>query len=406
MRVCVLIENHYQGGMANIASTLIHGLSDDSIDLTLLTNSNNPMLGHFDPTVSKVRKFKFVSSSTWFSGTAHWIRFSGANVGLNVARKLLKPFILLNQLIWLSKYFRDEKFDALLNINGGYPGSITTRAASLSWAITGGSGRQVMAIHNFAAPSRFGFRNIDRLFDRAVFSAVDKVVTVSESCLESFSKRNILTGHANASVIPNAVEQVIRQNGIRESKRKALGVSSDQTLILMLGSYEIRKGHDFLIDSFANLFQKLSSARLVCAGDDPSAMRNILRKKVDRLGLTDCVTFLPFQSDVSDLLEACDIVVIPSQSFESFCMVALDAFQFGKPIVATNVGALPETAPDGLGTILCSPDDVGSFTDAIYRLASDPRMYNEYARLSGLQIERFSVNKMVYDYKTCLNGSR
>ena len=129
-----------------------------------------------------------------------------------------------------------------------------------------------------------------------------------------------------------------------------------------------------------------------------------LNVQIRELGLEDSVTLLRFQSDVSELLEACDIVAIPSQSYESFCLVAVEAFRFAKPIVGTTVGAIPEIAPHGLGAILCDPDDVDSFSEALFRLSTDRALYAKYSKLSGARFELFGSEKMMQSYQKSLKG--
>ena len=187
-------------------------------------------------------------------------------------------------------------------------------------------------------------------------------------------------------------------------KRKFLELNADQMLILMLGSYEPRKGHNFLLQSFAQFIKLSPSARLICAGDDPNLMIPSLKKQIARLGLEGSVTLLTFQSGTSELLNACDIVAIPSQSYESFCLVAVEAFRFARPIVGTNVGAIPEIAPHGFGAVLCDPDDVGSFSQALFLLSTDRAMYAEYSNLSGLRFELFGVERMKLGYRNALMG--
>jgi len=407
MRVCVLVENHFRGGVANVLSTILRGHFDEPFEFTLVTNSNNPMLeslivGDNGPT--NIVPFRFKSTSEWFAGTVPWSVHNRVIILLDSFRKFLKPFLLLHQVIYFTRLFKTENFDALLNVNGGYPGSISSRAAALGWSRGGSPGRQVMAIHNYASPSRIGFRLIDRWIDRAVVSGVDEVVTVSNSCKLSFANRPSLQLHQKITVIPNGVETHQRKDHMREETRKSLNIDDKQTVVLMLGTYEPRKGHEFLLQSFAELQNLNPSARLICAGDDPNQMIKQLQKRVRQLGLVGLVTLMPFQSDISRLMEACDIVAIPSQSYESFCLVAVEAFKYAKPIVGTNTGAIPEIAPQGMGSILCEPENKIEFSQALYRLSTDREMYHKFSELSGLRFINFGVPEMMLRYQRCLIG--
>ena len=387
--------------------TLLRGQSEEDIKFVLVTNTNNPMLENLDvgrAELTEVIPFQFISTSNWFAGTSPRFSKSRFTLVVNVLRKIIKPFLLVHQTFYLARLFKTENFEALLNVNGGYPGSITSRAAALAWSRSCSAGRHIMAIHNFATPSRIGMQAIDRIIDQKVTSAIDEIITVSESCRKSFINRSSLDAHGKITVIPNGLETFVREISNREVLRKSLNVNTDQPVILMLGSYETRKGHKFLIESFSKLSKLIPSARLVCAGDDPNQMIRGLKIQIREHGLEDSVTLLPFQSDVSGLLEACDIVAISSQSYESFCLVAVEAFRFAKPIVGTNVGAIPEIAPHGFGAILCDPDDVDSFSEALFRLSTDKAFYTEYSQLSGARFELFGAEKMIQSYQKSLKG--
>ena len=407
MKTCILVDNHFRGGVATVLLTLLRGQCQEDNEFVLVTNINNPMLENLDigrAELTKVIPFQFISTSNWFAGTSPWFSRSRFTLVVNVLRKIIKPFLLVHQTFYFTRLFKTENFEALLNVNGGYPGSITSRAAALAWSRSCSGGRHIMAIHNFATPSRLGLRSIDRVIDRKVMLTVDEIITVSESCRQSFINRSSLDAHGKITVIPNGLESFDREISNREVFRKSLNVNTDQPVILMLGSYETRKGHKYLIESFSKLSKLIPSARLVCAGDDPNQMIRGLKIQIREHGLGDSVTLLPFQSDVSGLLEACDIVAISSQSYESFCLVAVEAFRFAKPIVGTTVGAIPEIAPHGLGAILCDPDDVDSFSEALFRLSTDKALYAEYSQLSGARFELFGSEKMIQSYQKSLKG--
>ena len=407
MKTCILVDNHFRGGVATVLMTLLRGQCEEDIEFVLVTNINNPMLGNLDigrAELTKVIPFQFLSTSKWFAGTSPWFSRNKFTLVINILRRILKPFLLVHQTFYFARLFKTENFEALLNVNGGYPGSITSRAAALAWSRSCSAGRHIMAIHNFATPSRLGLRLIDRVIDRKVMLTVDEIITVSESCRQSFINRSSLDAHGKITVIPNGLENFVREISNREVFRKSLNVNTDQPVILMLGSYEMRKGHKYLIESFSKLSKLIPSARLVCAGDDPNQMIRGLKIQLREHGLEDSVTLLPFQSDVSGFLEACDIVAISSQSYESFCLVAVEAFRFAKPIVGTNVGAIPEIAPHGFGAILCDPDDVDSFSEALFRLSTDKAFCTEYSQLSGARFELFGAEKMIQSYQKSLKG--
>ena len=156
----------------------------------------------------------------------------------------------------------------------------------------------------------------------------------------------------------------------------------------MLASYEDRKGHEFLFKCFARVLTSVPDARLTCAGDDPMNKIPGLQNIAKELNIDNAITLLPYQSNGDALLEQCDIVAIPSQLMESFCLVAAEALVRGKPIVGTNIGAIPETAPSGHGSFLFAPDDIEGFSSALIALLLDTDLWSATSDLASLQSEQ------------------
>ena len=139
--------------------------------------------------------------------------------------------------------------------------------------------------------------------------------------------------------------------------------------VLYLGRLEIaQKGLDLLLTAIAAVRHQLPG-RLVLAGDGPD--RKILRSRVERLGLSDRVTFLG-RVDGDDklrLLAGARVVAMPSR-FETFGMVAAEALACGTPVVAFEIPSLREVVAPGTG-ILVPAFDVNAFAEALVALATD-----------------------------------
>ena len=83
------------------------------------------------------------------------------------------------------------------------------------------------------------------------------------------------------------------------------------------------------------------------------------------------MTFLGRVAPVAPVLERAEVVVVPSFG-EGFGMVALEAMERGRPVIASDVGGLPEIVDDGRTGLLVPPGDVEALAGAIVELASDP----------------------------------
>jgi glycosyltransferase involved in cell wall biosynthesis len=103
-------------------------------------------------------------------------------------------------------------------------------------------------------------------------------------------------------------------------------------------------------------------------GDGP--VRAGIEQRVADYGLGDEVVFAGEQQDLVPLLSAGDLFLLPSAQ-ESFGLAALEAMACGVPVVASNVGGLPEIIEDGVTGFVCPPDAVDLMAARSVELLTD-----------------------------------
>jgi glycosyltransferase involved in cell wall biosynthesis len=128
------------------------------------------------------------------------------------------------------------------------------------------------------------------------------------------------------------------------------------------------KGHLVLLRALAQARARVPAVSLDIAGRGPLAPA--LKAYVRELGLEDAVRFLGFVSPVESAVEGAAIVVVPSLG-EGFGMVALEAMERSRPVIASSVGGLPEIVADGETGLVVRPADADALAEAIVALASD-----------------------------------
>ena len=128
------------------------------------------------------------------------------------------------------------------------------------------------------------------------------------------------------------------------------------------------KGHDVLLRALAVARKQVPDLALEIAGE--GQLEPELRATVARLGLDDAVTFLGRVAPIAPALERAEVVVVPSFG-EGFGLVALEAMERGRPVIASAVGGLSEIVEDGRTGILVPSGDVDALAEAIVELASD-----------------------------------
>jgi glycosyltransferase involved in cell wall biosynthesis len=151
------------------------------------------------------------------------------------------------------------------------------------------------------------------------------------------------------------------------------------------------KGHDVLLRAIAAVRRERPELTLDVVGDGP--LEGQLRATVDELGLADVVTFSGRVSPAAPAFEAAEVVVVPSFG-EGFGMVALEAMERGRPVIASAVGGLPEIVDDGRTGVLVPPGDVDALAAAIRDLTASPaRTAAMGAAGRARAIEQFSQDR-------------
>jgi glycosyltransferase involved in cell wall biosynthesis len=110
--------------------------------------------------------------------------------------------------------------------------------------------------------------------------------------------------------------------------------------------------------------------RVIVAGDGPERER--FERRVRKFGLDAMFDFRGQVNDLSSLYAACDVVILPSRS-EGVPLVVLEALASARPVVASNVGAIPEVLDSSCGILIEAPD-AGAFARAINTLLDQPEL--------------------------------
>jgi N-acetyl-alpha-D-glucosaminyl L-malate synthase BshA len=142
--------------------------------------------------------------------------------------------------------------------------------------------------------------------------------------------------------------------------------------------------------------RKHLAAKLVMIGDGPEkpAAEQLARK----LGVDRDVLFLGNQDCMEELLPLADVFLLPSSS-ESFGLVALEAMSAEVPVVASNVGGLPEVVEEGVTGFLHEAADVQGYVGSVLELLTHEKLRRAMGRRARrIARERFNVDDMVDRY--------
>ena len=147
--------------------------------------------------------------------------------------------------------------------------------------------------------------------------------------------------------------------------------------LLCVGRLIPIKGHIVLLRAFAEARRQIPGLRLDIAGRGP--LEPALRALAKELGVDDAIRFLGFVTPVQRAIEDAAIVVVPSMG-EGFGMVALEAMERARPVIAAEIGGLGELVEEGVTGLLVPPGDAAPLAQAIVRLAGDLPEAAEFGR--------------------------
>jgi glycosyltransferase involved in cell wall biosynthesis len=184
----------------------------------------------------------------------------------------------------------------------------------------------------------------------------------------------------------------------RTKFRREIGVGDEIPLIGNVGMIRPDKGQLELVKSAPLVLEKHPDARFVIVGQGTGILKRGInvRNAIDRAGLAESIIMAGYRWDTPDVYAACDMIVIASLRTEASPIVLREAFASGRPVIATNVGDIPEILRHRENGLLIEPGNTRALASAILEFISNPQLAAHCAA-NGLRyaIENFSFDKMM-----------
>jgi L-malate glycosyltransferase len=181
-----------------------------------------------------------------------------------------------------------------------------------------------------------------------------------------------------------------------DKRRRSEWAPNNEPLLMHLSNFRPVKRVTDVVEIFALVRQKMP-AKLVLIGDGPDrgAAEHLVRKK----RLSADVFFLGKQDHIQNILGLADLFLLPSD-LESFGLAALEAMACEVPVIATNVGGLPEVVTHGVDGYLVAPRDVAAaakFAIQILSRADRGKEMGKQARIDARK--KFCSNDVIPLYE-------
>lgn len=258
----------------------------------------------------------------------------------------------------------------------------------------------ITTLHGWTATRKVGKLPIYEALERALLPRLDRVVIVSETMRHRLPRRIRLS----ATLIPNGIEIPSDAKVAHHRIQRGAGEppACSRPVVLAAGRLSFEKGFDVLLDAIAQLRDEGVTVDVLIAGDGPEDRR--LRTQSEALGLQKSVRFLGFVKEMGPLFAMANLLVLPSRT-EGLPLVLLEAMAAEVPVVATNVGQVPEVLVEGRCGLAVPPESAAELSKALRATIEEPGHARRRAELAKTRLlATYSANAMATLYASVYSG--
>ncbi len=198
---------------------------------------------------------------------------------------------------------------------------------------------------------------------------------------EEFHRKVLVPSDYPLWVLPNPIEL---------PSTWATDTVAEETRLLYLGRMDEHKGSNRVLQAIAKLPPEVRSrVRLYMAGDGSvEAMQHLAQQ----LGIADRIEIRNWieGGEKETWLQQTHVFILPSRA-EGLPMAMLEAMAWGKALIVSPVGGVPEFVEDGHEGLLVPPDDIHAISEAIRRLVESPELRIQMGRAARSRVEPLSI---------------
>lgn len=251
--------------------------------------------------------------------------------------------------------------------------------------------RVLYICHNALPHERFP---LDKWLTRVTLARADYVIAHADSDADILRE---MLPKTRIKVNPHPAYNFFKiQNKTMEEGRKQLGLRRDAKVLLFFGLIREYKGLRHLIGAMPKLKQKYKSIKLLIAGDfGGEENRALYETMIEELSIADNIDIygghIPIP-EVEKFFAACDMVVLPYESATQSGVIQV-AYSFQKPVLATNVGGLPDVVADKKTGYIVEPRQPDQIAEAVADFYENNRI-QEFKKHIAEESYRFSWERM------------
>ena len=224
-----------------------------------------------------------------------------------------------------------------------------------------------------------------RIIDKWMYKRYNQIICISDKAAEKLKEH---LGYSDRiRVIYNGVDVERFHHA-----HPIVGMKSSRFVALMVAAFRPQKDQDTLVRAICQLPKEKFEVWFAGEGTRFGEVQNL----VEKLGVSDQVTFLGNRTDIPELLKTADVIIM-STHYEGLSLSNIEGMSAGKPFVASDVDGIHEITA-GYG-ILFPHEDEQSLANQLTRLFSEPGYYQEVADKCYQRAKEYDLRKMVAKYE-------
>ena len=262
----------------------------------------------------------------------------------------------------------------------------TRRIATVACALA--SVPHVTSVHGWIVNSNR--QRLAKAIDKSLIGRARRIIAVSNRLVSDLVGSGIR--RERITLFPNAIvlDDYTPAMPVGQARHE-LGLPPSSKYIGIVGRLSPEKRHDLFLEMAAELASRDSDVRFLIVGHGP--LLDDLQRLANRLEIADRVAFLGHRSDMHRVYAALNVLVLCSDT-EGMPNVVLEAFAYGRPVVATRVGGVPEVVSEAENGLIVPPGQRAALVEAVRSILNDADLECRLGRRGRRTIEeRFDFRR-------------
>ena len=345
MRVAIYWEQVGWGGVDSHLLELLSRWPSETDDFVIFCNRGNLGYERIKDDLACLSNVEIRQYTPW--SYSYLISLLRPSLNRRVATGvlyLMRPVLFFVEVVRIKRLIsKDEPYHCMIATNGGYPaawGALSAIVASKVLKIS----RRVMIVHHEALVPGPLMRTAEWLVDEIVGRSAQAIVCVSFATKAKLLQNRFFDDHrTRMPVIHNGINPRpgVKWSEILERLNRR-PISGGTYSLGIIGRIERYKGHEDVIVALSKI-PTPSRFHLFVVGHGSQEEIERLTRLAERCGVEQLIEFVGYlPGNGCEIARCLDLLVMPTQSFEGFGLSLVEALSVGTPVIATNVGAVPE----------------------------------------------------------------